>query len=152
MKNSDTTPEKSQKQGQRRESVKKWSRPVLDAGFTLVPTLLLTKQDELGLDAIDVNILLQLACSWWKADKLPYLSKETLAKRIGVDPSTIRRRIAAMEKRRILKRKPRTDGANGQRSNFYNLRPLVELLHPLAVQATKEKKSRHARRRQGEAS
>ena len=45
-----------------------------------------------------------------------------------------------MEKKKILKRERRTDGANGQRSNFYNLRPLVELLHPLAVQATKEKK------------
>lgn len=140
-------PEKGKKTSQVKESVKKWSKTVMGPGYTIIPAVLLTKQKELGLDAVDVNILLHLACSWWKADSRPYLGKETIAERIGVTPSTVRRHIKKMEKMEVLKRITRTDGANGQRSNYYDLKPLVALLHPLAVQATKEKKARAARRR-----
>jgi DNA-binding MarR family transcriptional regulator len=141
-------PTRPAKQSKRRESVRKWSRTVIDAGFTIIPTVLFKKQDELGLKAVDINILMQLSCHWWKAENLPYLSKETMAKRIGVDPSTIRRHIAKMQERGLLMRVTRTDGANGQRSNYYDLRPLVEHLHPHAVKAAKAKKRALAARRQ----
>lgn len=135
------------RQQQRKESIKKWSRPVCKAGYTIIPTLLLTKQDELGLDPVDMNILLQLVCHWWKADKLPFPSKAKLARRLGVDASTIRRHVADLETRGFLKRVKRTDDARGQRSNFYDLRPLVEILHPIAVKEIKAKQSKKEGRR-----
>lgn len=67
----------------------KWSRALMEPGWTALPSIILEKQDALGLDAIDVNILLQLARHWWYSDNPPYPSKATLAKCIGVDPSTI---------------------------------------------------------------
>ncbi len=37
----------------------------MDAGWTAIPSIILDKQHALGLDPIDVNILLQLAKHWW---------------------------------------------------------------------------------------
>lgn len=126
----------------RKESIKKWSHPVCKAGFTIIPTLLLTKQDELGLDPVDINILLQLAAHWWKADKPPFLAKGTLGRRLGRDASTIRRHVASLEKRGFLKRIDRIDDARGRRSNHYDLHPLIDILHPLAIEAIKAKKNK----------
>ena len=137
----------SGKRRELRESVRKWSKTVMRAGFTIIPATLLTMQDELGLAPVDLNILLQLVCHWWKADKLPFPAKGTLAKRMGMDPTTVRRHIAAMERRELLKRVYRTDDARGQRSSYYDLKPLVELLHPLAVKAWKEKERRREERK-----
>ena len=39
------------------------------------------KQQALGLDAVDMNIILHLTNYWWTADKLPFPSVETIAQR-----------------------------------------------------------------------
>ena len=79
-----------------RRNEAKWSSELMDAGWTVVPSIILEKQDALGLDPIDINILLQLARYWWFADKPPCPSKATIARCLGVSPSTVRRHIAAM--------------------------------------------------------
>jgi predicted transcriptional regulator len=139
---------KKGKRPARPESVRKWSLPVMEAGFTILPSVLMTEQHELGLDPIDLNILLQLATHWWTANRPPYLTKATLARRLGVHPSTIRRHVARLEERGLLKRVKRTDRAHRQRSNLYDLKPLVAVLHPHAVKAIKERAQRREARRQ----
>ena len=47
------------------ESIRKWGKPVIEAGFSIVPSVLFKYQDELRLNAVDMNILLQLLDHWW---------------------------------------------------------------------------------------
>ena len=83
----------------------KWTPALMAAaGWTALPSLILDKQPALGIDALDLNILLQLAKYWWKKDDLPYPSKETLGELIGVTPTTIRRRIKRMEAEGLIQR------------------------------------------------
>lgn len=72
-------------------------KPNIAAGWTCIPNILVRRQRTLGLDSIDVNILLHLMTYWWEDGNLPHPSKETLAQAIGISASTVQRRIRAME-------------------------------------------------------
>jgi DNA-binding HxlR family transcriptional regulator len=131
-----------------KESIRKWTKTVMEPGYTIVPSALMEMQHELSLDSVDLNIIMQLATHWWKSGRPPYLSKKTLAKRMGLTPSTVRRRIKRLEKDGLLKRKIRSGSHNGRLANEYDLKPLIEKLHPVAI---KLKKARDAKRRRREA-
>ena len=64
----------------------RWGKSLIDAGWVALPSVFLQRQQALGLEPLDVNILLQLADHWWERDNLPFPSKKTLADRIGVKP------------------------------------------------------------------
>ncbi|HEY1189423.1 MAG TPA: helix-turn-helix domain-containing protein [Gemmata sp.] len=132
-----------QKKAKLKESVKMWGKPVLSAGFTILPSTLLLKQKQLGLDAVDVNILLHLLVTWWKKDQLPHLSKKTIAARMGIDPSTVQRHVRKMEKLKLVKRVERRGSNKALQTNQYDLRPLVAALH---LQANNVKKERAAKK------
>ena len=51
-----------------RENEKKWGKPLLRAGWSLLPSAILAKQEELELTANDINILMHLIAHWWYAD------------------------------------------------------------------------------------
>jgi DeoR/GlpR family transcriptional regulator of sugar metabolism len=59
-----------------------------------------------------------------------------------VSESTIRRRIADLEKRQIIKRIARRSQEQGQQSNQYDLSGLVERLKPYAEEALDVRKKR----------
>lgn len=113
----------------------KWTAPLMDLGWTAFPSLLLEKQPALGIDSLDLNILLQLIKHWWKKDDLPYPSKDTIAELVGVNPSTIRKRIKRMEDEGLISRISRHDKNMGQLSNFYSFDGLIEKLQPHAKEA-----------------
>jgi len=122
-----------------KESVKMWGKPVIEAGFTIIPSTLLLKQDKLGLDAVDINILFHLMVAWWKKEKAPYLSKKTIAARMGVDPA---RYSGTSGRWRSLKSSNEaSEGVQTRaaRTNQYDLRLLADKLHPLAVAVKKER-------------
>jgi len=125
-----------------RQNEKKWTSTLMEAGWTVIPSVIIERQQALGLDPLDVNIILHLATYWWYSDNLPHPSKKTIAKCIGVDPSTIRRRIAAMEKAGFIKRIPRKDDKYGQQSNEYQFDGLINSAIPFAEEKIKEKKER----------
>jgi DNA-binding transcriptional regulator YhcF (GntR family) len=124
---------------QPRETVKvneaKWSKELMKAGWTAVPSVFLERQQALGLDAIDVNIILQLARHWWHADKLPFPSKKTIAQCMNVHPRTVQRRIARLEHDGLIKRNHRSHPIYGQQSNFYDLTGLITEAKPFAKEA-----------------
>lgn len=120
-----------------KESVKKWGK-VVARRFTLIPAILFERQKELGLDTVDFNILLQLLSFWWRAADLPWPSKQTLADRIGVDASTVRRHITRLEQKGLIERVARIDKSRGQQSNSYCLKPLVKQLRDLAEEAKRK--------------
>lgn len=126
-----------------RENEKKWSKPLMDAGWSLIPSVILERQQALGLDALDMNILLHIVRHWWYADKLPYPSKRAIAECIGVHESTVRRHIARMEADGLIERISRYVQGQGQKSNYYDLRGLIKEARPYA----QEEITRRARRK-----
>ncbi|SDH06786.1 MULTISPECIES: helix-turn-helix domain-containing protein [unclassified Duganella] len=115
-----------------KESRKKWGDALIDAGYTILPSTLVTRQKALGLEPIHVNILLVLLTYWWTADNLPYPTKKTMAEMIGVDQSTIRRRIAQMEKAGFIKRNIRKVEHDRNKPNVYDFSGLIDVLQPFA--------------------
>ena len=117
----------------------------MDAGWTVLPSIILEKQHALGLDPIDVNILMQLAKHWWFNENLPHPSKTTLAECMNVNPSTVRRRIARMEKDGFIRRVKRYDAKHGgQTSNAYEFDGLITAATPFAVEFINTREERRA--------
>lgn len=115
-----------------RRNEEKWSTVLMNAGWTVIPSILLEKQAALGLDAIDVNILLHLAKHWWYRENPPHPSKISIAKAMGIDPSTVRKRIARMQSEGVIQREYRYKRLGGQETNFYHFDGLIKALTPHA--------------------
>jgi predicted transcriptional regulator len=127
-----------------RRNEEKWTPTLMAAGWTVLPSIILEKQHALGLDAVDVNILLQLARHWWYKDNPPYPSKSTIALCIGVDPSTVRRHIARMETAGFIKRQSRFDSKyGGQQTNIYHFTGLIKEATPFAQESLRTREQRH---------
>lgn len=131
-----------------RSNEAKWGKPNIEAGWTCIPNILVRRQRTLGLDALDLNILLHLLTYWWEDENHPHPSKETLAKAIGVSASTIQRRIRAMERGSLLQRIQRRKADDRSETNLYDLTPLRDLLEPHAELELKERKASHKARQE----
>lgn len=122
----------------------KWTPQLLEAGWTVLPAALIEHQKALGIDAIDMNIILHLANRWWTADNRPMPSKNSIAAAMSIDPSTVRRRIQALEKAGLVKREQRRIAGRGSKTNIYHLDGLIKELQPFAAEMVKKKKERMA--------
>jgi DNA-binding transcriptional regulator YhcF (GntR family) len=122
-----------------RENERKWGAPLMKAGWCILPATILANQRELGLKAIDVNIIMHLVSHWWFANRLPYPSKARLAACMSVHKSTIQRRIRKMQKDGLIQRIERKDGERGQMTNFYDLDGLIKRATPFAKAAAEQK-------------
>ena len=71
---------------------KKWTPTLMKAGWTVLPNVLFERQQALGLDPLDINIILHIASYWWSESGKPHPSKVTIAKAIGVTPRSVQRR------------------------------------------------------------
>ena len=123
----------------------RWTGPLIDAGYTVIPNAILLRQQALGLDSVDLNILMQIASYWWSSNEFPFPSKERIAKAIGAkDKSTVRKRLAALEKANLIQRITRPGRHGGNDSNAYDLTPLIKAATPYAhemIQEVAEKKA-----------
>jgi DNA-binding MarR family transcriptional regulator len=129
----------------------KWTPALMEAGWTVLPSIILEKQHALGLDAIDVNILLQLARYWWYSDNPPHPSKASIAECIGVDSSTVRRHIARMEADGFIRREARYNKRfGGRETNTYHFDGLIKAATPHAkefVELREKQRTEDAARR-----
>jgi Helix-turn-helix domain len=130
-----------------RVNEKKWSKPLIDAGWTAIPSVILERQKALGLDALDVNILLHLAVYWWTADNKPHPSKKTIAEAVGVEPRTVQRRIADLEAAKLIRREQRRIRGKGSRTNLYHFDGLIAAALPFAKEKLAERAKREAERK-----
>ena len=73
-----------------------------EGGMDVLPNIIFERQQALGLDAIDVNIILHIASYWWAKESKPHPSKKTIATAMGIEPRTVQRRIARALKRPSL--------------------------------------------------
>jgi len=123
-------------------NAQKWTKPLMDAGWTVMPTVIFERQKALGLDALDVNILLHLAGYWWTPDNKPHPSKRTIAAAIGVEPRTVQRHIARMESAGFIRRQQRRLPGKGSKTNIYHFDGLIKEALPFAKEKLAEKKRR----------
>jgi predicted transcriptional regulator len=119
----------------------KWTPTLMEAGWTVLPSIILEKQHALGLDAIDINILMQLARYWWFSDNPPHPSKRTIAQAVGISESTVRKRIKQMEADGFIKRNFRFNPKyGGQETNTYTFDGLIKEATPHAKEWIAQKK------------
>jgi DNA-binding Lrp family transcriptional regulator len=113
-------------------------KELTEAGWTAIPNVIFQRQRALGLDSVDINILLQLAAYWWTPGNHPFPSKARIAEAIGIDPRTVQRRIAQLEKGALIKRIPRRLASGSSRTNKYDPTPLATAAKPYALEELQE--------------
>jgi DNA-binding transcriptional ArsR family regulator len=124
---------------QLRSNEKKWTKPLIEAGWTVIPSIIIEKQAALGLDPLDMNIIVHLAQYWWQADNLPHPSVERIAVSLGVKPRTIQKRIKALQAAKLITRSERRRGDNGNDTNLYSFEGLIIAAQPFAKEKLVEK-------------
>jgi DNA-binding transcriptional ArsR family regulator len=134
----------------KRRSEAKWSAAVMKLGYTPLPSLLLRAQAKLNLKPEHLNTLLQIMEHWWEADKMPFPSKETLARRMGKSPRMVQRYLTDLEDAGHIKRVERFNGRNAQVSNYYEMTGLVEKLKALEPEFRKAAEQNKLRRKKVE--
>ncbi len=143
-----------------RENERKWGPKLVAAGWTLVPSTILERQLALGLDPVDLNILLHLARHWWQAGNPPRPSIKSIAQCIGKSVSTVQRRITRMKNDGLIEIEHRFhDRHRGQTSSNYYFKGLIDAATELAQETLDDrersrkeaalKRTRKAPRRSG---
>lgn len=128
------------------ETVRKWGQDLVEAGYTLFPSTLIKYHRDLGLDTVDLAIVLLLASHWWTAEALPFLLKQTIADVVGIDASNVRKRLQRLEQKGLLKRTMRKVNKDRNKSSLYDLTPLVIKARPFALKEIESKNAAIAAR------
>jgi DNA-binding transcriptional regulator YhcF (GntR family) len=121
----------------------KWSKTLMEAGWTALPSMILEKQHALGLDPIDVNIIAHLSIYWWKKNNLPHPSVAKIAKAIGIAPRTVQKHVAAMEANGFLTRHMRPRAGLSNNTNMYSFEGLIKAATPFAKEKLAAKAEQH---------
>ncbi|MEO1660096.1 MAG: helix-turn-helix domain-containing protein [Pseudomonadota bacterium] len=119
-----------------------WGKPVTGHGYAAVPSILLKSQRRLGINATQMNIIIQLLEYWYDPTRPPFPTKKQLAERMGVHPKTIQLNIRELEQAGYIKREKQKTASGDWGSNIYHLGGLVakiKALEPEFTQARKEK-------------
>ena len=117
------------KKSQRRAE-DKWSSAVIKLGYTTIPSLLLKAQSRLAITPSQMNVLLHVIEHWWDADKNPWPSKGTIARRMGKSSRQVQRYLTELEKAGYVKRIARFS-ARRQINNEYSCDGLIAALNNL---------------------
>jgi len=120
----------------------KWGVELVEAGWTMIPSTILEHQAALGLDPVDMNILLQLARYWWRADNPPHPAIKTIAACIKKSPSTVQRRITKLKNSGLIEVEHRFDDRHhGQKTSNYRFTGLIDEATRFARLALEEKET-----------
>ncbi|MDU0343148.1 hypothetical protein [Bosea rubneri] len=137
-----------------RKNEAKWTKTVLAAGWNAFPSIIIEKQEALGLDAIDINIILHLSNYWWVKENLPHPSVGAVAKALRISERTVQKRITALCKTGFMERTERRNTRVGSTTNLYSFNGLIEKVSPFAKEKLQqvekhqeEKAERLARKR-----
>jgi DnaD N-terminal domain len=109
----------------------KWGE-ALSMGFAIVPSVLIRAQAKLGLDAVDLAVLLNVIIHWWTPGEWPYPQPRVLANRMAVSTRTVERRLESLEKRGFLIRHPPEKSSDGLARRRIDLSGLVGRLQGFA--------------------
>jgi predicted transcriptional regulator len=117
---------------------RKWGNDIVSAGFTSLPNHLLSinqfVRKESRLTPTELLTLFQILSAWWHAEQLPFPSKTTIARRLGLSPRQVQRALNGLEEKGYITRVARFYQNRGRASNSYNLSKMVALVRVLAEQ------------------
>ncbi|MCQ1100364.1 MULTISPECIES: helix-turn-helix domain-containing protein [Acinetobacter] len=112
----------------------KWGEETAKHGWVGVPTTLFFAQQALGINALELNVLLNLIMHWWNKEKSPYPSQAAIARRMGVSVRTVQRTLDDLvEKQLIEKQRSSIHNPVFKGRNVYNLSPLVHHLKMISI-------------------
>jgi DNA-binding transcriptional regulator YhcF (GntR family) len=127
-----------------RQLQQRWGTELVAAGWVALPTIILERQDALGLDPLDINVILHIAKHWFEAGNLPHPSKGSIAKAMQVTPRTIQKRFSKLDGlgfvQRIERRGPK--GTKGSQTSKFDFSGLIKEATPFAVEALRERKEK----------
>jgi hypothetical protein len=127
-----------------RENEKKWSKPLMDSGFTVFPSVILERQKALGLSPLEVNILLFLCTFWWTKDSRPRPSINTIAEAVGCTPRHVTRKISGLVAAGLIERHERKSSVSGNLPNEYSFDGLIKETTPFAKAKIEERQAKAA--------
>jgi hypothetical protein len=128
--NADSFPDAKSPIGRQSAVVAKWGQAA-NAGFQLLPDVLLKNQSVLGLTAIELVVLINLTMHWWYPTQKPFPRSTTIAERMGVDVRSIQRALSRLSQLGLIERKKvKTEAGE---STVIDLDGLVKQLRKLAV-------------------
>jgi len=84
----------------------KWGDIIIgtNGGWTAIPNLMLKKQGELGLKAIELVVVINLVRFWWEPENLPFPDLEKMAIEMGTSGRTIYRAITSLEEKGFIEK------------------------------------------------
>ncbi len=109
----------------------KWGE-IANAGFQILPDIILKQQKALGLNPADMLVLINLSSYWWYADKKPFPRPRTIASRMGVDVRTVQRSLKKLEAQGLIEKKTTLHKELGEQKVF-DLQGLIKKLTPYAL-------------------
>ena len=118
-----------------RSNEKKWSKTLMDAGWTAIPSVFIERQAALGLDSVDMNIIIHLAQYWWTPDRLPSPAVPTIGKAIGLKTRAVQKRLRRLEAAKFIERYPRPLASKNNETNLYSFKGLIAAATPYAKEA-----------------
>lgn len=121
-----------------------WGKKVYSHGYAGIPSILIQAQRRLGINPMQMNIIIQLLDYWHEPTRKPFPTKKDLANRIGVNAKTIQNNIRELEKAGLIQREQRKTAAGDWNSNIYHLDGLIERVQKLESEFAQEKLKRKA--------
>jgi DNA-binding MarR family transcriptional regulator len=118
----------------------KWGKALMDGGYLVVPNVVIRRHKQLGLDAIELALYVLIASFWWKPEERPFPSISELAKGMGMHERNIQRRLRRMHALGFIKIYKRPSRYGGNKSNEYDLTPLIREATKIAVAEAAQKK------------
>lgn len=94
-----------------------WGKAVYSHGYAGIPSILIQAQRRLGINAMQMNIIIQLLDYWHEPTRKPFPAKKELAKRMDVTEKTIQNNMRALEKAGYIKRRYRQGSTTASTSS-----------------------------------
>ena len=116
--------------------------PIATKGAGPIPSILIQAQQRLGINSMQMNIIVQLLDYFFEPSRKPFPTKRELANRIGVTEKTIQINIRALEKAGLIQREMRKTAAGDWNSNIYHLDGLIAKVQALEPEFAEEKRKR----------
>ena len=103
--------------------IEKWTKAVIDQGFTVIPNLLIEHKVQLGLSAAEFLVLVCIEKHRWDGLNKPWPSNDALSRLTGISPRQVGRITTSLEDKGVLA-KVRREG----RTCLFDMNPLVDKL------------------------
>tara|TARA_B100001964_G_scaffold120627_1_gene133976 strand:+ start:439 stop:906 length:468 start_codon:yes stop_codon:yes gene_type:complete len=100
----------------------KWTSSVMQHGHAQIPNLLFDYAAELKITPPQQAVLFHLLKYWWVKDNPPVVSKETLARALGITPRQVQRHLKVLREKGLIETSfPRRAGLNAHQYKFDGL-------------------------------